>query len=255
MERLKDLEKEFRETGYREDRMEKGFEGLKEKVAQIGVETDRDNANVGNNFSAKLLRIASVTNRAFNIDQLPTYLAMPHLNGDIYYHDLDSYNLTTNCLNIETGKVLRKGFNTGYGTVKPPQRIESAGELSCILLQSTQNDMFGGQSHVDFDNDMAYFVDKTREEVNDKLISTLVELGVYSLEKDVRKALVEKEVEERVRQAMQGVVFNLNTMHSRAGSQVPFSSINIGIPKSKDAELVCRLFLQEYEKGLGKIGR
>src|SRR3712207_8538965 len=95
MERLKDLEKEFRETGYREDRMEKGFEGLKEKVAQIGVETDRDNANVGNNFSAKLLRIASVTNRAFNIDQLPTYLAMPHLNGDIYYHDLDSYNLTT----------------------------------------------------------------------------------------------------------------------------------------------------------------
>ena len=51
---------------------------------------------------------------------------------------------------------------------------------------------------------------------------------------------------------MQGIVYNLNTMHSRAGSQVPFSSINLGIPHSRDAALVCEIFLKEYEKGLGK---
>ncbi len=51
---------------------------------------------------------------------------------------------------------------------------------------------------------------------------------------------------------MQGVVYNLNTMHSRAGSQVPFSSLNLGIPYNEDAALVCEIFLLEYEKGLGR---
>src|SRR3712207_7101632 len=96
---------------------------------------------------------------------MPKHLAKLHENGDLYYHDLDSYNLTINCLNIETGKILKRGFNTGYGTILPAKRIESAAELSCILLQSTQNDMFGGQSHTNFDNDMASFVDMTRQEI------------------------------------------------------------------------------------------
>lgn len=108
-------------------------------IDKIGVETDRDNANVGNNFSAKLLRIASESNKWHNLAVMPKYLSKLHENGDLYYHDLDSYNLTTNCLNIETGKALKNGFNTGYGTILPAKRIESAAELSCILLQSTQN--------------------------------------------------------------------------------------------------------------------
>ena len=91
---------------------------------------------------------------------MPKKLAKAHENGDIYYHDLDSYNLTTNCLHIPTKEVFERGFNTGYGYIRPPKRIESAAELSCILLQSTQNDMFGGQSHPDFDNDMGSFVDQ-----------------------------------------------------------------------------------------------
>lgn len=116
-------------------------------IKNIGIETDRDNANVGNNFSSKLLRIASESNKWHNLYNMPKYLAKAHEVGEVYFHDLDSYNLTTNCLHIPTGEVLSKGFNTGYGTIKPPKRIESAAELSCILLQSTQNDMFGGQSH------------------------------------------------------------------------------------------------------------
>lgn len=218
---------------------------LMKAIRQIGVETDRDNANVGNNFSSKLLRIASESNKWNTLAVMPKNLAKAHETGDLYYHDLDSYNLTVNCLHIPTKEMLINGFNTGYGTINPPKRIETAAELSCILLQSTQNDMFGGQSHPDFDNDMAIFVEPTREEVRNEL----EELGV-SLERI--NDLIEKKVKDRVHQAMQGVVYNLNTMHSRAGSQVPFSSINIGLPKSYDAALVCEVFLLEYEKGLGK---
>lgn len=218
---------------------------LMKVIEQIGVETDRDNANVGNNFSSKLLRIASESNKWFNLASMPKYLAKAHENGDIYYHDLDSYNLSINCLHIPTKEVLEKGFNTGYGTIKRPKRIEAAAELCCILLQSTQNDMFGGQSHPDFDNDLGAFVEPTRKEVRD-------ELTLLGIQGDRLEELSEIKLSKRVSQAMQGIVYNLNTMHSRAGSQVPFSSVNLGIPASKDAALVCELFLKEYEKGLGK---
>lgn len=121
---------------------------LMRAIEQIGVETDRDNANIGNNFSSKLLRIASESNKWHTLAMMPKHLAKAHENGDIYYHDLDSYNLTTNCLHLPTGEILEKGFNTGYGTINRPRRIESAAELTCILMQSTQNDMFGGVRHV-----------------------------------------------------------------------------------------------------------
>ena len=218
---------------------------LMKVIKKIGVETDRDNANVGNNFSSKLLRIASESNKWHNLYNMPKHLAKVHELGELYFHDLDSYNLTTNCLHIPTGEVLSRGFNTGYGTIKAPKRIETAAELSCILLQSTQNDMFGGQSHPDFDNDMAQFIEPTRNEIREELL----ELGIEEKRLD---DLVEKKLRSRIHQAMQGVVYNLNTMHSRAGSQVPFSSVNLGIPNSNDAALICEIFLREYEKGLGK---
>ena len=141
---------------------------LMKVIKKIGVETDRDNANVGNNFSSKLLRIASESNKWHNLYNMPKHLAKAHELGELYFHDLDSYNLTTNCLHIPTGEVLSRGFNTGYGTIKAPKRIETAAELSCILLQSTQNDMFGGQSHPDFDNDMAQFIEPTRNEIREE---------------------------------------------------------------------------------------
>lgn len=224
---------------------------LMKAISKIGVETDRDNANVGNNFSSKLLRIASESNKWYNLASMPKHLAKLHENGDLYYHDLDSYNLTINCLNIETGKILRRGFNTGYGTISSPRRISSAAELSCILLQSSQNDMFGGQAHVDFENDMAYFVTLTREEIKKELAAAISEFE-GQIDEDKFNSKVEERLEKEVRQAMQGIVYNLNTMHSRAGSQVPFSSINIGIPRSEEAAMVCKVFLEEYEKGLGK---
>jgi ribonucleoside-triphosphate reductase len=234
-------------SGYRQERtkVREIKSDLMKAIRQIGVETDRDNANVGNNFSSKLLRIASESNKWNTLAIMPKSLSRAHETGDLYYHDLDSYNLTVNCLHIPTREMLEGGFNTGYGTINAPKRIETAAELSCILLQSTQNDMFGGQSHPDFDNDMGIFVNPTRDEIRK-------ELEELEISEEKIESLVNKNVRKKVQQAMQGVVYNLNTMHSRAGSQVPFSSINIGLPTSEDAALVCEVFLLEYEKGLGK---
>lgn len=223
-------------------------------ITKISTETERDNANVGNNFSSKLLQIASVANKWANLAKMPKKHAKLHEKGDYHIHDLDSMNLTLNCLNIDTGNILNKGFNTGYGTIRKPNSVESAGELSCIILQSSQNDCFGGQAHINFDNDMAPYVEKTRKKITDEYINLLnncIENRDTIDEKEVC-IYIEKRVEKSVRQAMQGVCYNLNTMHSRAGSQVPFSSLNIGLPESDDAALVCRIFLEEYAKGMGK---
>ena len=112
---------------------------LMDTVHAIGIETDRDNANVGNNFSSKLLRIASETNKWHNLSTMPKHLAKLHELGDLYYHDLDSYNLTTNCLHIDTGAIFEKGFNTGYGTIKKPKRIESdIIEIGAVYIENNQ---------------------------------------------------------------------------------------------------------------------
>lgn len=232
---------------YREQRtkLRENKSDLMKKIIAIGVETDRDNANVGNNFSAKLLRIASEANKWHVLNSiLPERLAKLHENGDVYIHDLDSYNLTLNCLHLPTAKLLKNGFNTGYGTIKSPRSIGVAAELVCIMLQASQNDMFGGQSHPNFDNDLAPYVNITREKIRQQVL----EEGATA---DKVAEIVEKRTKVAVDQAMQAVVFNLNTMHSRAGSQVPFSSLNIGIPKSDDAALVCQSFLEQYLNGLG----
>ncbi len=241
--KLADLYQNYRNerTKIRESKSE-----LMKKIISIGIETDRDNANVGNNFSAKLLRIASEANKWHILNKvLPRKLAKLHENGDIYIHDLDSYNLTINCLHLPTGKLLKNGFNTGYGYINRPNDICVAAHLSCIMLQASQNDMFGGQSHPNFDNDLSIYVNLTRKKYKEQI-------SEFCNDNDKINEIVEKMTIKSVHQAMQGVVFNLNTMHSRAGSQVPFSSINIGLPTNKDAALICEAFLEEYEKGLGQ---
>jgi ribonucleoside-triphosphate reductase len=172
-------------------------------------------------------------------------MAKAHESGDYYIHDLDSYNLTINCLNVPTYKLLSEGFNTGYGMINPAKRIETAADLSCIMLQSSQNDMFGGQGHPNYDNDLAPFVKLTRIEIKKQLKD---DIGVPT---DKIDELTEKLLVKRVKQSMQKVIYNLNTMHSRAGAQVPFSSINVGLCDNDESAMICQAILEEYLKGMG----
>ncbi len=205
-----------RRTRIREARSE-----LMDVVEEILVETNRENANIGNSPSAKMLQIASAASRQYYLSRLiPEEMSHAHRAGDIHIHDLDFYGKTLTCVQIPLGKLLSNGFNTGHGFIRPPKRPSSATALAAIILQSSQNDMHGGQSFASFDRDMARFV------------AGASEFEVY--------------------QAMEALIYNLNSMHSRAGAQVPFSSINLGCDTSPEGRMVIAGLLKAYEKGLGR---
>jgi ribonucleoside-triphosphate reductase len=155
------------------------------------------------------------------------------------------------CLQIPLSKLLKEGFNNGHGHIRAPKGIKTAAALSAIILQSNQNDMHGGQSFAYFDRDMAPYV-AAEYKRQEKTLSEVMEKLGCSGDAENLKEIVEKRTEEEVYQAMEGFIYNLNTMHSRAGAQVPFSSINIGTDTSWEGRMVIRTFLLAFEKGLGK---
>lgn len=190
-------------------------------IEEILKETSRENANIGNSPSAKMLQIASAASRQYYLTQvIPADIARAHRDGDIHIHDLDFYGKTLTCVQIPLGRLLAEGFNTGHGYVRPPKRPASAAALAAIIIQSCQNDMHGGQSFPCFDADMAPYV--------------------------------EGRSEGEVYQAMEALVFNLNSLHSRAGAQVPFSSLNLGCDTSQGGRLTSKCLLEAYEAGLGR---
>ncbi|MEG2891793.1 MAG: anaerobic ribonucleoside-triphosphate reductase [Clostridium sp.] len=207
-------------TRYREAKSE-----LMDVVREILVETSRENANIGNSPSAKMLQIASAASKQYYLNNIiPEDMSKAHTNCDVHIHDLDFYGKTINCLQIDLGKLFETGFNTGYGYIRPPKRIASATAQAAIILQSNQNDMFGGQSFPHFDKSMA----------------------------DVIRNLTVKPKYEEVYQAMEALVYNLNSMHSRAGAQVPFSSINLGTDTTEEGRMVIKAMLEAFDRGLGK---
>ncbi len=209
----------------RRTRMREGKTELMDTVKEILVETNRENANINNSPSAKMLQIAMAASKKYYLSNLlPEDIETAHREGFIHIHDLDYYAKTLNCLQIDLKRLLREGFHTGNGWIRPPRRIYSAAALSAIILQSNQNDMYGGQSFPHFDKDISHVIRSF-----DSLPS-----------------------EEETFQAMEGLIYNLNTMHSRAGAQVPFSSINFGTDISPEGRMVSKTLLIAYEKGLGR---
>ncbi len=205
---------------YNRTRMRDAKSDLMDAVADILVETSRENANVSNSPSAKMLQIASAASKAYYLNRLiPEHLATAHRRGDIHIHDLDFYGKTLTCVQIPLGKLLMSGFNNGHGFIRSPKRPASATALAAIILQSSQNDMHGGQSFAFFDRDMAPFMENASE--------------------------------DEIYQAMEALIYNLNSMHSRAGAQVPFSSLNVGGDTSPAGRAVTKNILLAYEKGLG----
>lgn len=208
----------YREAHSKDREFKKSF---MDSVASIYVATDRSNANVTNGPMAKMLQAGGVATKSYNLEYvIPKEFSKEHREGGIHIHDLDFYGFTVNCSQIPVKKLFETGFNTGHGFTRPPKRIGTAVALACILIQASQNDFYGGQSIPAIDSVMARFCGP---EVPDEEIS----------------------------QAAQALVYNLNTMHSRAGSQIPFSSLNFGLDMSEGARRWTKALLTEYEKGLG----
>ena len=209
----------------RRTRIRDGKSDLMDTVREILKETSRENANVSNSPSAKMLQIASAASKSYYLTNLlPEEFSQAHRSGLIHIHDLDYYGKTLNCLQIDLYKLLKNGFNTGYGYIRPPKRIASAAAQTAIILQSNQNDMYGGQSIPHFDRAMSQIIADMPSEPD----------------------------EDEIFQAMEGLVYNLNTMHSRAGAQVPFSSLNFGTDTSEYGRAVTKALLMAFERGLGR---
>lgn len=236
----------------------------------------RSNANVdGDSAMGKMLQFGAEGSKVFTKTLLikPEF-ATAHDNGDIHIHDLDFYATgTLTCCQTDPLKLFADGgFNTGHGHLRTPNSIASYAALAAIILQANQNEQHGGQSIPNFDYAMAPGVDKSFKKA---LISNLKKYNDFSGKKlditipeDIKfgeDQRLEKlklptsiisasneDVEKQTLQAMEGFVHNLNTMHSRAGAQVPFTSINFGTDTTPSGRLVSKYLLQATENGLGR---
>lgn len=145
------------------------YKKLMQSIADVSIKSAKDvdlkreNANIdGDSAMGQMLRFGSEAAKAFYLTRVikPEY-ADAHISGDIHIHDLDFYAMTTTCCQIDVGRLLEEGFDTGHGSIRPPKTIRTACNLACIIIQSNQNDQHGGQSIPNFDRMMAPFVDKT----------------------------------------------------------------------------------------------
>lgn len=256
-------------------------------------ETKRENANIdGNSTMGTMLKYGSEIAKDFNKKFL---IREEHVKaydeGIIHIHDMDFYALTLNCLQIDVGRLLDSGFNTGHGALRSPGSIGSAATLVCIIIQSNQNEMFGGQSVPTLDFSLAPYVARSyaknillfldaqfddeeltadvkaainaymethRHLMNDEAKKVLLQILAdyaqkYELKIDGEKALAfaYKKTDKDTYQAMEAMIHNLCTLNSRAGSQVPFSSLNTGMDISEEGRMVTKNLFLATEAGLG----
>ncbi|MGM9875053.1 MAG: anaerobic ribonucleoside triphosphate reductase [Bacilli bacterium] len=250
----------------------------------------RENANVdGDGPMGTMLHFGSTVSREFAKAYLmDTKYSRAHDEGAIHIHDLDFWAMgTTTCMQIDLNKLFKNGFSTGHGYLRTPNSIGSYSALAAIAIQANQNEQHGGQSIPAFDYYMAPGVLKTfkkefkqaiynylefegfKELINfnkitdiiDKLDSIEIDLGLFDefTSKSTRlREIFESAYENAMKrtdratyQAMEAFIHNLNTMHSRAGAQVPFSSINFGTDTSPEGRMVIKNYLLATESGLG----
>lgn len=234
-------------------RIRHGKMELMDIVGEIIEESNRDNANVGNSPSAKLLQIAEAASKQYYLNRtIPEDQSNLHINGDLYINDLSWFGKTLTCLQIPLGKLLKNGFDTGHGYIRSPKSIKSAGALSAIIMQSTQNDLHGGVAFAYFDRDLSTYVHTERERQVKKVTKMLKKLGINDYDPSKFQEVIDENVQDETWQAMEGFVYNLNSMHSRAGAQIPFSSINLGTDITPEGRMITYNFLKAYEAGLGK---
>lgn len=233
-------------------KVRKIFDGITSMDAEES-NLKRDNANInGDTAMGSMLQYGANTAKEYYLDAMidPIFAKM-HREGWIHIHDLDFYGWTTTCTQIELRKLFKGGFSTGHGHLREPKSIGSYAALAAIAIQSNQNDQHGGQSIVDFDYAMADGVKATY----DRYLSEAFEIETTLTGKDDydwRQQYAMKKTRRDTYQAMEGLIHNLNTMHSRAGAQVPFSSINYGTCTSWEGRLAMEQLLLATEAGLGK---
>ena len=261
------------------------------------VDNKRENANIdGDAVMGSMLQIGTTVSKKFSLNTIfsPKHAAQ-HTEGKIYLHDLDFSALTWNCEYIALDKLLAHGFSTGHGYVRSPSNIRTACNLTNIVIQSSQNDQFGGQSIPYLDYALAPYVAKSyirnfceylcthddefeiknlRDVLKQQFIKPLdqyiethqhilTEDGARNVKSHMLATLNSIDLYERAHkysldrterdtyQGMEAMIHNFSTMNSRAGAQVPFSSVNYGTDTSAEGRMVIKCHLEAMDAGLG----
>ena len=241
-----------------------------EIIAAKNNDVTRENANMNTDSPAgMMMKFASETTKPFVDDYLLSDEAREAVRHNyLHIHDKDYYpTKSLTCVQHPLDHILENGFVAGHGESRPAKRIETASIIACISLETAQNEMHGGQAIPAFDFYLAPFVRssfieelKNLEEINGV---DLKHLYNTEIEDYVHKSLDGLQGEERmlqhainrtasrVHQAMEAFIHNMNTIHSRGGNQVVFSSINYGTDTSAEGRCIIRELLNSTYEGVG----
>lgn len=230
----------------------------------------RENANMNTDSPAgMMMKFASETTKPFVDDYLLTEEAREAVRyGYIHIHDKDYYpTKSLTCVQHPLDVILKNGFVAGHGESRPAKRIETASVIACISLETAQNEMHGGQAIPAFDFYLAPFVRSTfiEEVKNIEALDGCDLSHLYNIKlKDFVAATLDgltgderrlqhavNRTVSRVHQAMEAFIHNMNTIHSRGGNQVIFSSINYGTDTSAEGRCVIRELLNSTYEGVG----
>ena len=242
---------------------------VREKVMASNVKNQ--NANVDEySFGGRMGEARNSIMKKYAIDYLLSDVAKNnHLNNEIYIHDLDSYAVGEhNCLSIPFDDLLKNGFNTRQTDVRPANSVNTAMQLVAVIFQLQSLQQFGGVSatHLDwtmvpyvrksfykhFRDGFKYIYDKQEDieilhpeekSIEDEFYKQYKKAYDYALD------MTEKETQ----QAVEGMYHNLNTLQSRSGNQLPFTSINYGTCTLPEGRLVIKALLEGSLKGVGKV--
>ena len=230
----------------------------------------RENANMNADTPAgMMMKFASETTKPFVDDYLLSENARDAVkNNYLHIHDKDYYpTKSLTCIQHPLDRILKYGFQAGHGESRPAKRIETASILGCISMETVQNEMHGGQAIPAFDFYLAPFVRssyieeiKVLEDLNAEDYSELynapiddylnIPLAGFEGRERIKQHAINKTV-GRVHQAMEAFIHNMNTIHSRGGNQVVFSSINYGTDTSAEGRCVIREVLRSTYEGVG----
>ncbi|MDE5659833.1 MAG: anaerobic ribonucleoside triphosphate reductase [Muribaculaceae bacterium] len=241
-----------------------------EIIAAKNNDVTRENANMNTDSPAgMMMKFASETTKPFVDDYLLSEESRDAVRHNyLHIHDKDYYpTKSLTCVQHPLDRILEYGFIAGHGESRPAKRIETASIIGCISLETAQNEMHGGQAIPAFDFYLAPFVRSSFiEEVKNIEQVTGADLShLYNVELNdfIKKPLDNLEGEERllqhavnrttarVHQAMEAFIHNMNTIHSRGGNQVVFSSINYGTDTSAEGRCIIRELLNSTYEGVG----
>lgn len=255
----------------RESKNKKIFESI---IATENNDVTRDNANMNSDTPAgMMMKFASETSKPFVDKYLIANDVKEAVKDNILYiHDKDYFpTRSLTCIQHPLDRILTKGFMAGHGEARPAKRIETAAILAAISMETIQNEMHGGQAIPAFDFYMAPYVRLTYQEEVEKI----KELNVFNISDTAWEGIKNAQIHDytieelpeneylkviqfainntvkRVHQAMESFIHNMNSIHSRGGNQVVFSSINYGTDTSAEGRCIMRELLLSTEKGVG----